>query len=162
MSPVLLSFSVQWRTMMWGCCFYQDPILSMCHTARSHHLLLMQYTEAGQALPAPVHLSQVSWRSAETASKQVSPPTVPNRKKRWHPPSNKSARTLCMHHYQKQVSSSLEEFNSYFKVLSGEAKVKYKDEAKELSYVLAAGWFVWQEGTGARSGEQEQAAGSRQ
>ncbi|KAI6119079.1 hypothetical protein EV401DRAFT_2071745 [Pisolithus croceorrhizus] len=89
-------------------------------------------TEAEQALPAPAHLSQVSWRSAETASKQVSPPTVPNRKNMQHPLSNKSARTLCMHHYQKQVSGSLEEFNSYFKALSGEAKVKYKDEVKEL------------------------------
>ncbi|KAI6103339.1 hypothetical protein EDD16DRAFT_1715231 [Pisolithus croceorrhizus] len=118
-------------------------------------------TEAGQVLPAPVHLSQMSQRSAEMASKQVSPPTVPNRKKTWHPPSNKSARMLCMHCYQKQVGGLLEEFNSYFEALSGEVKVKYKDEAKELvttgiwingmadviakfwSYVLAAGWVVW-------------------
>ncbi|KAI6095028.1 hypothetical protein F5141DRAFT_1068749 [Pisolithus sp. B1] len=199
MSPILLSFSVQWRTMMWGCCFYQDPIrippsptdavcmrvlgqgqasmLTSTATDMSAAQLLGQ-TEAEQALPAPAHLSRVSWRSAEIASKQVSPPMVPNRKKMWHPLSNKSARTLCMHRYQKQVSGSLEEFNSYFKALSGEAKVLgyywHMDQwdggcnckVLKQSYVLAAGWVVWQEGCGgwgmgARSREWERGAGSR-
>ncbi|KIK15069.1 hypothetical protein PISMIDRAFT_16790 [Pisolithus microcarpus 441] len=43
-------------------------------------------------------------------------------KKTWRPPLNKSARTLCMHHYQKQVGGSLEEFNAYWDALSEEAK----------------------------------------
>ncbi|KAI6004297.1 hypothetical protein EDD15DRAFT_2360590 [Pisolithus albus] len=119
-------------------------------------------TEAGHMLPAPAHLGQTLQRSGETTSeKQAAPPTVPDKKKTWRPPSNKSARTLCMHRYQKQIGGSLEEFNSYFETLSGEAKAasligylylgvlltelwvqKYKDEAKEL---VATG--VWINGT---------------
>ncbi|KAI6006782.1 hypothetical protein EDD15DRAFT_2357812 [Pisolithus albus] len=114
-------------------------------------------TEAGHMLPAPAHLGQTLQRSGETTSeKQAAPPTVPDKKKTWRPPSNKSARTLCMHRYQKQIGGSLEEFNSYFETLSGEAKAasligylylgvlltelwvqKYKDEAKELVSLCA-------------------------
>ncbi|KAI6094450.1 hypothetical protein EDD17DRAFT_1765046 [Pisolithus thermaeus] len=60
------------------------------------------------------------------------PTDVSGKKKSWRPPSNKSGRTLCMHRYQKQVSGSLDEFNSYFEALSPEAKTRYKDEAKDL------------------------------
>ncbi|KAI5997303.1 hypothetical protein F5J12DRAFT_785234 [Pisolithus orientalis] len=63
-------------------------------------------------------------------------------KKTWHPPSNKSARTLCMHCYQKQIGSSLKEFNSYFDTLSVDQKAKYKDEATKL---VSSG--VWSNGT---------------
>ncbi|KAI6148864.1 hypothetical protein BKA82DRAFT_8046 [Pisolithus tinctorius] len=92
-------------------------------------------------------------------------------KKTWHPPSNKSARTLCMHRYQKQIGSSLEEFNSYYDTLSADQKAKYKDEATKLTvkcikqghetailvwWVMHACsngywlWFAWMEG---RNGE---------
>ncbi|KAI6021980.1 hypothetical protein EDC04DRAFT_2901085 [Pisolithus marmoratus] len=60
------------------------------------------------------------------------PVDVSGKKKTWRPPSNKSGRTLCMHRYQKQVGRSLDEFNGYFEALSPGAKVKYKDEAKDL------------------------------
>ncbi|KAI6109374.1 hypothetical protein EDD16DRAFT_33497 [Pisolithus croceorrhizus] len=60
------------------------------------------------------------------------PTDVSGKKKSWRPPSNKSGRTLCMHCYQKQVSGLLDEFNSYFEALSPEAKMRYKDEAKDL------------------------------
>ncbi|KAI6037987.1 hypothetical protein EDC04DRAFT_2897003 [Pisolithus marmoratus] len=60
------------------------------------------------------------------------PVDVSGKKKTWCPPSNKSGRTLCMHHYQKEVGRSLDEFNGYFEALSPGAKVKYKDEAKDL------------------------------
>lgn len=63
-------------------------------------------------------------------------------KKTWRPPSNKSARTLCMHRYQKQVSGSLEEFNAYWDALSEEAKTKYKNKVKQL---ITGG--VWTNGT---------------
>ncbi|KAI6102133.1 hypothetical protein F5141DRAFT_1065643 [Pisolithus sp. B1] len=60
------------------------------------------------------------------------PTDISGKKKSWHPPSNKSGRMLCMHCYQKQVSRLLDEFNSYFKALSPEVKMRYKDEAKDL------------------------------
>ncbi|KAI6156971.1 hypothetical protein BKA82DRAFT_1000321 [Pisolithus tinctorius] len=63
-------------------------------------------------------------------------------KKTWRPPSNKSARTLCMHRYQKQIGGSLEEFNSYYDTLSTDQKAKYKDEATKL---VSSG--VWSNGT---------------
>lgn len=62
--------------------------------------------------------------------------------KTWRPPSNKSARTLCMHRYRKQIGGSLEEFNSYFEALSAEAKARYRDEVKELVH-----GGVWTNGT---------------
>ncbi|KAI6025528.1 hypothetical protein EDC04DRAFT_2899737 [Pisolithus marmoratus] len=71
---------------------------------------------------------------SQPSVQQMSPgPTdISGKKKTWHPPSNKSGRMLCMHHYQKQVGGSLDKFNSYSKALSPGAKVKYKDKAKDL------------------------------
>ncbi|KAI6099574.1 hypothetical protein EV401DRAFT_1894757 [Pisolithus croceorrhizus] len=62
----------------------------------------------------------------------ISQPLGTKKNKMWHPSLNKSARTLCMHHYWKQISRSLEEFNTYFEALSAEAKMRYKEEVKEL------------------------------
>ncbi|KAI6041433.1 hypothetical protein EDC04DRAFT_2601761 [Pisolithus marmoratus] len=77
---------------------------------------------------------------ANVAATQASIQAVPGstlqakgaEKKTWQPPAYKSAQTLCMHRYQKQIGGSLEEFNLYWDALSEEAKGKYKGEAREL------------------------------
>ncbi|KAI6006090.1 hypothetical protein EDD15DRAFT_2191384 [Pisolithus albus] len=65
-----------------------------------------------------------------------------NREEDVAPPTYKSAQTLCMHRYRKQISGCPEEFNLYWDALSEEPKAKYKSEAKEL---IASG--VWSSGT---------------
>ncbi|KAI6021193.1 hypothetical protein EDC04DRAFT_2607259 [Pisolithus marmoratus] len=80
--------------------------------------------------PNTSHTTSVSQPSVQQTA--PGPVDVSGKKKTWCPPSNKSGRTLCMHHYQKQVGGLLDEFNGYFKALSPGVKVKYKDEAKDL------------------------------
>ncbi|KAI6043579.1 hypothetical protein EDC04DRAFT_2890728 [Pisolithus marmoratus] len=77
---------------------------------------------------------------ANVAATQASVQAVPGsmsqakgaEKKTWWPPAYKSAWTLCMHCYQKQIGGLLEEFNLYWDALSEEVKGKYKSEAREL------------------------------
>ncbi|KAI6033720.1 hypothetical protein BKA83DRAFT_4486786 [Pisolithus microcarpus] len=94
-------------------------------------------------VPSTSHTGVTASVSRPSVQQTAPGPTdVSGKKKTWRPPSNKSGRMLCMHHFQKQVSGSLDEFNSYFEALSPEAKARYKDEAKDL---VARG--IWVNGT---------------
>ncbi|KAI5983611.1 hypothetical protein EDC04DRAFT_3008298 [Pisolithus marmoratus] len=109
--------------------------------------------------PNTSHTASVSQPSVQQTA--PGPVDVSGKKKTWRPPSNKSGRTLCMHRYQKQVGGSLDEFNGYFEALSPGAKVKYKDEAKDLAGEggekgRPRGWFTGRRtssGGGARAGQ---------
>ncbi|KAI6028165.1 hypothetical protein EDC04DRAFT_2899120 [Pisolithus marmoratus] len=131
----------------------KNPLSSLCATAPptvSTSPELIMRTLERSASPSNEHTGTVNKESQvktpstsdTSATASISQPSVQQmaprpvdisgKKKTWHPPSNKSGRTLCMHCYQKQVGRLLDEFNSYFEALSPGARVKYKDKAKDL------------------------------
>ncbi|KAI5990586.1 hypothetical protein EDC04DRAFT_2614134 [Pisolithus marmoratus] len=126
--PVSILLFLQ-RTSIMAPPLIKNPLSSLCATAPPT-------SEEVQAPPMSIQaLSTKNLKSKPPVQVTLTAPgpaDVSGKKKTWRPLSNKSGRTLCMHHYQKQVGGSLDEFNSYFEALSPGAKVKYKDEAKDL------------------------------
>ncbi|KAL4073138.1 hypothetical protein V8B97DRAFT_1916552 [Scleroderma yunnanense] len=99
------------------------------HTSSPNNSQVKQVSGEGHTVMDPstsqtvLGSGQPSQASAWALPIQALPLKGAEKKKAWCPPSNKSRRTLCMHHYQKQISSSLEDFNLYFEALSAEAKM---------------------------------------